>query len=108
MTAFIIRRLLAIVPVLFGVSIVVFLTLRLAPGDPAMAMLGPRATGEALADLRHWLGLDQPLHVQYLKWLSHAVRFDFGLTLFVDGIRTRLHTGGATSPGPNVTPVQSN
>ena len=78
MTAYIVRRLLAVVPVLFGVSIVVFLTLRLAPGDPAIAMLGPRATGEALAQLRTWLGLDQPLHVQYLKWLSHAVVLDLG------------------------------
>ena len=63
------KRLLQVVPVLLGVSLVVFLMIVFLPGDPALLMLGPEATPEDLAALRSDLGLDQPTHNQYFKWL---------------------------------------
>src|SRR5207245_2567288 len=54
---------------------------QLAPGDPAVVMAGPRATPEILAEVRRYLGLDQPLVVQYLTWLSHAFQGDLGRSI---------------------------
>jgi peptide/nickel transport system permease protein len=64
--------------VLFGVSFIVFMMMHLAPGDPAEAMLGPLRTAETLAKVRHELGLDQPLPVQYVTWLGRAITGDLG------------------------------
>ncbi len=72
------RRLLALVPILLGVSIVVFLMMRLVPGDPARQALGAEATGDEVELLRHQWGLDQPLPIQYVYWLERAVQGDFG------------------------------
>jgi len=66
---------------MFGVSVVVFLLMQLAPGDVATALLGPQATVAAKEALRHALGLDRPLPVQYGVWLTHAVRGDFGVSI---------------------------
>jgi peptide/nickel transport system permease protein len=77
------RRLLLLVPVLLGVSVVVFMVLHLSPGDPAEIMLGSQATREDLARLRAELGLDEPLHVQYARWLGHVVRGDLGRSLWM-------------------------
>ncbi|HEY7647695.1 MAG TPA: ABC transporter permease, partial [Methylomirabilota bacterium] len=76
------RRLLQLLPVLFGVSVVIFTVLRLAPGDPAEIMLGSQATKEDLDRLRTELGLTQPVHVQYLLWMSHVVRGDLGRSIW--------------------------
>lgn len=76
-----IARLLLTVPTLFAASVVVFLMMHLAPGDPAEAMLGPMAGPAALADLRSQLGLNDPLYVQYARWLGHAVRGDLGRSI---------------------------
>jgi peptide/nickel transport system permease protein len=81
--SYIARRLLLLVPVLVGVSIVVFLVLHLSPGDPAEIMLGSQATQEDLARLRRELGLTEPLHVQYLRWMSHVLRGDLGRSLWM-------------------------
>jgi peptide/nickel transport system permease protein len=78
---FLLSRLLAIVPVLFGVSVAVFLLVQLAPGDVATALLGPQATEQAKQELRHTLGLDRPLPVQYGIWLAHAGTGDFGVSV---------------------------
>jgi ABC-type dipeptide/oligopeptide/nickel transport system permease component len=78
---FIVRRLLALIPILLGVSIVIFVLMRLVPGDPAHLVLGREATGDQVALLRKQWGLDKPLPVQYAYWLSHAVRGDFGRSL---------------------------
>jgi ABC-type dipeptide/oligopeptide/nickel transport system permease component len=59
----------------------VFLVMQLAPGDPAQIMLGPKATETSLAQLRRDLGLDQPLHVQYGRWLSRVVQGDWGRSI---------------------------
>jgi len=75
---YIVQRLLLVVLVLLGVSLLVFVVTRLTPGDPARVLLGPRATDEQVATLRVAYGLDQPIHVQYLTWLGRIVRGDFG------------------------------
>ena len=78
---YITKRLLAMLPVLVLVSLIVFTIIHLTPGDPALIMLGEEATPQALAALRHELGLDQPLPVQYLVWLSHVLRGDLGRSI---------------------------
>jgi peptide/nickel transport system permease protein len=81
MNAFIVRRLAGVLPVILGVSIVIFLLVQLAPGDAATVLLGPQATETAKAELRQALGLDQPLPMQYLAWLSRTVTGDFGKSI---------------------------
>jgi ABC-type dipeptide/oligopeptide/nickel transport system permease component len=76
------RRLLLLVPVLAGVSVIIFMVLHLAPGDPAEIMLGSQATQEDLVRLRAELGLDDPLHVQYARWLGHVLRGDLGRSMW--------------------------
>lgn len=83
MGPFLARRLLHLGPVLLGVSLIVFLVMHLAPGDPAEVMLGANANKEDLASLRTQLGLDQPLHIQYLTWIGHVVRGDLGRSLWM-------------------------
>lgn len=78
MRSYILRRLLLMVPVLFGVTIIVFLVIWLIPGDPAKAILGTFATPDNVAKLNHDLGLDKPLPVQYLIWLGNVLQGDFG------------------------------
>lgn len=75
-------RLLQTVPVLLGVSLVVFLLVRLIPGDPATSMLGSRATPELVARVRGQFGLDLPLWQQYLDYLRRLVTGDFGVSFF--------------------------
>jgi peptide/nickel transport system permease protein len=77
------RRLLLLVPVLVGVSIVVFMILHLAPGDPAEIMLGSQVTQEDLARLRADLGLNEPLPIQYIRWITHVMRGDLGRSLWM-------------------------
>ena len=78
---FIIRRLLQSIPVLLGVSIVVFFGMHVIPGDVAQMILGDKATPQALAHLREQLGLNQSIWVQYWHFISHAVVGDFGTSL---------------------------
>lgn len=78
MTRYVLRRLLALVPSLFGVSGLIFTLMRLVPGDPARVVLGAEATGEQVAILWRQWGLDEPLPVQYLLWVQHALQGDFG------------------------------
>ena len=79
--AYVVRRLVLALPVLFGVSLLVFGVLHLAPGDPAAIMLGAQATREDVERLRRDLGLDQPLPVQYVRWLGHVLRGDLGRSI---------------------------
>ncbi len=78
MMLYIVRRLLQTVPVVVLTSIFIFLLLHLVPGDPAAIVAGPDADAEVLAAVRADLGLDQPLPVQYIKWVAHALRGDLG------------------------------
>lgn len=81
MGRYLIQRLVSLVGVLLGVSVVVFLALHLAPGDPAQLLLGPLARPDDLARLRGELGLDEPWPVQYMKWIGRAVQGDFGRSI---------------------------
>jgi peptide/nickel transport system permease protein len=78
---FILRRLAQMVPVLFGITFIVFTLLQLIPGDPAVTMLGLQARPEAVSALRHELGLDRPLWEQYLRYLGKVATFDLGESL---------------------------
>jgi ABC-type dipeptide/oligopeptide/nickel transport system permease component len=80
--AFIIRRLLEAVPVLVLATVVIFLGLRLLPGDPALILAGQDASAETLAAIRQANGLDQPLPIQYIVWLRNVVRGDLGVSFF--------------------------
>ena len=82
MIRYVIGRLVQIVPVLFGISLVVFLLVRLIPGDPAIAVLGSRATPELIQRVHDQLGLDLPLWRQYVHYLANALRGDFGVSFF--------------------------
>jgi peptide/nickel transport system permease protein len=79
--AYALRRLFLAVPVLFGVSVLVFAVLHLAPGDPAAIMLGAQATKEDVERLHRDLGLDEPLAVQYARWISRVARGDLGRSI---------------------------
>lgn len=81
MGKYIIRRFIVAIPVLLMVSIIVFLLIHLMPGDPALVMLGEEATPEMIEDLREELGLNQPLHLQYLSWLRKVLAGDFGRSI---------------------------
>lgn len=78
MAAYVAKRLLAAIPVLLGLSVIVFLIMAMIPGDPATAILGAYATPENVATLNRQLGLDQPLPNQYLIWLGNILQGDFG------------------------------
>jgi len=78
MVAFVARRFLYVVPVLFAVSLLTFLIASLLPGDLAYVILGDQATPEKVAALRHDMGLDQPIWWRYLSWLGHVLQGDLG------------------------------
>lgn len=78
MVGYIIRRLLLAIFVLWGVATVVFIIVRMVPADPALLIAGETASAQQLADLRHQMGLDQPLIVQYGQYLGAAVTGNFG------------------------------
>ncbi len=83
MVRYFLRRIAFMMPVLLGVTIVVFLIMNLAPGDPAMIMLGHDATPEAVAQLRAELGLDQALPLRYAYWLGNVLHGDFGRSIWL-------------------------
>ena len=78
MKTYIAKRLLLMIPVLLGISVIVFFIMALIPGDPAQAILGSYATPENLARLRAEFGLDKPLLTQYFTWLGNLLHGDFG------------------------------
>ena len=82
MLAYIIRRIMILIPTLLGVSVIVFMMLHLTPGDPAEMLLGERATPAALEQIREHLGLNQPLYVQYGMFLKRLMRGDLGETIW--------------------------
>ncbi len=82
MLAYIIRRLMIMVPTLLGVTVIVFLMLHATPGDPAELLLGERATEKALHEVREHLGLNEPLHVQYGLFLKRLMKGDLGETIW--------------------------
>ena len=94
MGRYIVRRLLQLVPVLLGISLLVFTFLHLIPGDPAVTMLGDRATPDQVEVLRERMGLNEPLPLQFLSFLGSLMTFDLGTSIFTgvpiwDEIRLR-------------------
>ena len=81
MTTYLLRRLLLVIPVMLGVTFIVFFVMRVVPGDPAEAQLGEFATPEQTAALREEYDLDRPLPEQYLRWVGGLATFDLGLSL---------------------------
>jgi peptide/nickel transport system permease protein len=81
MLRFVVRRLLLLVPILLGLSILLFLWIRALPGGPAESLLGERATPEAIEQIERVYGLDRPIHEQYLKYLENLVQGDLGTSI---------------------------
>src|ERR671923_877276 len=81
MVSYVVRRLFLFLYVLLGVSLTIFLLMRLIPGDPALVMLGERATAERLVEVRRGLGLEQPLAVQYLIYLKNILTGNLGRSI---------------------------
>jgi peptide/nickel transport system permease protein len=82
MLAYIMRRLLATIPVMAVVAVFVFSMLRLTPGDPASIIAGAAATSQDIVDIRQKLGLDRPIVTQFFIWLGHVLSGDFGESFF--------------------------
>ena len=83
MLRYVVNRLLLMVPTLFGVAVLVFILLRLAPGDPVQMMLeGANVTQQVVEAERARLGLDRPLYVQFAKWMGGLLRGDFGVSIW--------------------------
>ncbi len=81
MSKYIIRRILNLIPVLVGVSIIVFMMVHISPGDPIRIMLGEDASPEEVERLREVYGLDQPLHIQYGRWVGNVLQGDLGTSI---------------------------
>lgn len=81
MPLYLVRRVLAAIPVLLVVAVFVFLLLRLTPGDPAAILAGDMATPDQLERIRASLGLDRPIHVQFVTWVTDLLRGNFGTSL---------------------------
>jgi peptide/nickel transport system permease protein len=81
LTRYILRRLVIMIPVAFLASVILFLLLKITPGDPVLIMLGEKATAQNYAALRHDLGLDQPYPIQYAAWVEHVAQGDFGKSI---------------------------
>jgi len=82
MLLFIARRLLQAIPILFGVSLVVFGLVHIVPGNPIDMLMPPEASPEVIAQMKAAFGFDKPLYMQYFLWLWHAMQGDFGLSVF--------------------------
>jgi peptide/nickel transport system permease protein len=84
MTAYVLRRLVALVPILWGISLIIFILMSVVPGDPVAGLIDPRAgtfDPQAAEELRRQWGLDRPKHEQYLQFLGNAIRGDLGRSL---------------------------
>jgi peptide/nickel transport system permease protein len=84
MWLFILRRVASTVPVMLIVAVVIFAMLRLTPGDPAVVIAGDQATAEQIARIRASLGLDLPIHEQFVTWIVHILQGDLGTSIFTN------------------------
>ncbi len=81
MIRFTLRRIAMVIPILFGVAVLVFTIVKLIPGDPVASLLGPTSTAEARAELTQLYGLDKPLPTQFFTWLGHTMQGDLGRSI---------------------------
>ena len=94
----IIKRILLVIPVLIGVSILAFSILHFIPGDPARVILGERATANAVFELQEKLGLNEPLYIQYFSFMKNVLKGDFGVSIITnEEVSTELLTAFATT-----------
>ncbi|HEY8642664.1 MAG TPA: ABC transporter permease, partial [Candidatus Dormibacteraeota bacterium] len=80
MLTYVARRVLISIPTIFGVATVIFLLVRLLPGDPARTIAGVLATPEDVERIRHQFGFDQPLYVQYVTYMTHLLTGNLGVS----------------------------
>ena len=78
MIAYLIKRILGAIPLLLGILTIIFFIIHIAPGDPTARFFNPNVSPEVIAQMRRNLGLDQPIHIQYFKWLGAFLQGDFG------------------------------
>ena len=80
MARYILKRLLLSIPILFGISLITFAVIHITPGGPTVvqSQMNAKMSPDSIAKLKTLYGLDKPLHLQYLNWLSRLARFDFG------------------------------
>jgi peptide/nickel transport system permease protein len=81
MISYLIRRLLGAIPLLLGVLTLIFFVIHIAPGDPMARYFNPNVPPEVIEQMRRNLGLDQPLHIQYFRWITSFLQFEFGTSL---------------------------
>lgn len=94
----IIKRILLVIPVLIGVSILAFSILHFIPGDPARVILGERATADAVFHLQEKLGLNRPLYIQYFSFMKNILQGDFGISIITnESVTVELFTAFATT-----------
>lgn len=84
MWSYIVKRILSLIPILFIVSLVIFLIIHLTPGDPVSYMLGDEATEEQIENAREELGLNLPLYEQYFHWVTNVLKGDFGVSFHMN------------------------
>ncbi len=106
MGGYILKRLISAVPVLLGITVIVFLIMAMIPGDPATAILGSYATPENVARINRDLGLDKPLVARYFIWLGNMLTGDFGRSFslnrpVIDEVLDRGSTGWPTRRSPS-------
>ncbi|MBA2174827.1 ABC transporter permease [Halobacillus locisalis] len=90
MLQYTIRRLLSVIPVMFVVSVIVFMIVHLTPGNPALIILGEDTSPKAIADLEEQLGLNDPLYIQFFNWLSQVITGDLGTSVYSERKVTEL------------------
>src|ERR1044071_10013996 len=81
MLRFVVRRILLLIPILLGLSVLVFVWIRALPGSPAQALLGERATPETIKQINHQYGLDKPVYAQYWKYLEQTAQLKLGTSI---------------------------
>ncbi|MDA8339231.1 MAG: ABC transporter permease, partial [Nitrospiraceae bacterium] len=86
MLSYILKRLLLMIPLIFGITLITFTVIHLAPGGPVEVEteMSLKASAQARENLKRLYGLDKPLHIQYIDWLTRFIKLDFGKS-FVDG-----------------------
>jgi peptide/nickel transport system permease protein len=80
MRTFVARRLLGAIPLVLGIATIIFFVVNLAPGDPALRFMNPNMSPETIAQVRVNLGLDQPIHIRYVRWLGALAHGDLGVS----------------------------
>ena len=103
MLRYLLNRVLMLIPLFFGITLITFVVIHLAPGEPVemQTALNPKASAKSRERLREFYGLDKPLHIQYVQWLGRLAKLDFGRS-FAPGRQTGHKKGCRADPGNTV------